>query len=425
MTQTDFNQDGYLEATVGARALQTGAACLSDDVLYAEGGLPARIVDMPADTAIKGGVAITGDDDGVIAAEMDRLSVLPLLADAARWSRLRGGGCLVLIVDDGGLLPDPLNFDRIDTIHELRVYVIDDVSADRLYEDPTQRNYGQPERYRIAVQGMGAQVLVHESRLIEVPGEPMPSRLRGDRIPWRGRPAVTRAYRRVRDYVESLSLSREILRRKQQAVHAMKGLADAILADQEAAVQKRIAMVDRARGVLNGVAVDAEDQYSIVDSGVSGIADLIQEFQVAVAADSGIPVTLLFGRSPGGQNATGDADFEGYYNSVEQLRTLRMQPALERIIALICVQRTIAAKAPQNWSIEWQPLKQLSDKEAADVAKTEAEALKIKTEAIAAAAGTSGLSEDDVRAYMEQERMFGLVPADETAGTATGYAGSL
>ncbi|WP_216848826.1 anti-CBASS protein Acb1 family protein, partial [Klebsiella pneumoniae] len=118
-----------MDAVLGSNSLGAvvSAALVSDSHLYAEGGLPARVVDLPADNAVKGGVTITGDTDGVVQAELERLNVLPLLADAARWSRLRGGGCLLVIAADGGLLRDPLKPERLDTIEELRAFVIDDV----------------------------------------------------------------------------------------------------------------------------------------------------------------------------------------------------------------------------------------------------------------------------------------------------------
>lgn len=424
MTSNTLTQDGYLDAVLGARGLAAavGAAMISDVAMYAEGGLPARVVDLPADDAVKGGMQIDGDDDGIVAAEMDRLNVPAALADAVRWARLDGGGAILLIAGDGRLLPDPLDVDRLDAIKELRVVSINDVSVDRTYQDPTQDNFGQPERYRVSVRGAGAQVLVHESRLIEVPGDPVPPAMRLDSIPWRGRPVVTRPYRRIRSYTESLDLAREILRRKQQAIHKMEGLADAIAADQEALIQRRIAMVDRARGVLNGVAVDSEDDYTIQDSQLTGINLLIQEMQVAVAAESGIPVTLLFGRSPGGQNATGDADFEGYYNGVERIRSRQLKGAAERIISLICAQNTLRDNAPDNWAIQWRPLKQLSEKEVADIDKVKADTLNVTAQAISTAVGTSGLSEQAAYDFMRRERLFGLEPDDATPGTAKTYA---
>lgn len=425
MTTKNFAQDGYLEAVMGARGIAGAitAALISDAAMYAEGGLPASIVDLPADDAVKGGIEIEGDDDGVIAAELDRLKVPAALADAVRWARLDGGGAILLIADDGNLLPAQLDVNRLDSIRELRIVSVNDVAVDRPYLDPMKDNFGQPERYRVTVRGTGMQILVHESRLVEIPGAPVPPSLRMDSIPWRGRSVVTRPYRCIRNYSDSLELAKEILRRKQQAIHKMEGLAQAIQAEQESLIQKRIEMVDRARGVLNGVAVDTSDEYQIQDTQVSGIDKIIQEMQIAIAAEAAIPVTLLFGRSPGGQNATGDADFEGYYNGVERIRTRQLQPAAERLVSLICAQNQLKGKVPENWTVRWHPLKQMTDKEQADVDKARADALNVTAQAIATAVGTSGLSEEEARAFMQQERLFGLEPIDSTPGTTKSYAG--
>jgi len=63
MTTPTFRHDGYMDAVLGAGAIAalTSAIGQSDAAMYAEGGLPARVVDLPADNAVKGGITITGD----------------------------------------------------------------------------------------------------------------------------------------------------------------------------------------------------------------------------------------------------------------------------------------------------------------------------------------------------------------------------
>ncbi|MFY1865620.1 DUF1073 domain-containing protein [Achromobacter xylosoxidans] len=88
-----MNQDGYLSALLGPGmldALPGGLGALDDLVMYAEGGLPARVADMIPDTAVSRGVVIAGDDR--VRDELDRLKALPAVADAWRWARLTGGG---------------------------------------------------------------------------------------------------------------------------------------------------------------------------------------------------------------------------------------------------------------------------------------------------------------------------------------------
>ncbi|CAB3911585.1 hypothetical protein LMG3410_04860 [Achromobacter aegrifaciens] len=423
-----MNQDGYLSAVLGPAMLDLGAVGfggMDDLAMYAEGGLPARVVDMIPDIAVSRGVDITGDDR--VRGELDRLKALPALADAWRWARLVGGGAIVVIAKDGRALREPLNLDGLERLEELKVFTLDEVSAtDRRYSDPNEANFGMPEIYRVRTQTPGAvtaEFFVHESRLIEIPGDPLPAKLNRKGIPWAGRSAVTRAFRAIRRYGEGLHWALRLLEKKQQAVHKMKGLAEAIEAELEAAVRKRVELVDSVRNALNGVAVDSEDDYQILSSDMGGVKDTLAEFQIAVAAETGIPVTQIFGRSAAGLNATGDGDLEALYNTVAMGREVKINPALERLVSLVRAQRTLAAGAERQgeaWSITWPALKPTTAKENAEVRKANAEAQAREMDALSAAVD-NGLSQDQAFQYMKQEGLYGLTP-DAGGQSAKSYA---
>ncbi|ADP15393.1 phage portal protein [Achromobacter xylosoxidans] len=423
-----INQDGYLSALLGPGMLGAGIddVCAQDDMaMYAQGGLPARVVDAIPDIAVSRGVDITGDDR--VRAELDRLKVLPALADAWRWARLTGGGAVVVIAKDGRALREPLNLDGLERLEELKVFTLDDVSAtDKRYSDPNEANFGIPELYRVRTQTPGAvsaEFFVHESRLIEIPGDPLPAKLNRKGIPWAGRPAVTRAYSAIRRYSDGLRWALRLLEKKQQAVHKMTGLVDAIVAGQERAVRERVEMTDSVRNALNGVAVDAGDDYQILSSDMGGVKDTLAEFQIALAAETGIPVTQLFGRSAAGLNATGDGDLEALYNTVAMGREVKVNPALERLVSLIRAQRTLAAGGEaqgEAWSITWPALKPATAKESAEVRKANAEAQAREMDALSAAVD-NGLSQDQAFEYMKQEGLYGLTP-DANGQSAKSYA---
>src|SRR4029079_1846551 len=98
------------------------AAAYDLSTSYATGGLYAAIVDRPADTAVKAGVCIEGDIDSGIQNELDRLHVMAHLADGFRWARLTGAAVLLLIVEDGGRLSEPLNIAALRHIEEIKVF---------------------------------------------------------------------------------------------------------------------------------------------------------------------------------------------------------------------------------------------------------------------------------------------------------------
>ncbi|WP_146696256.1 anti-CBASS protein Acb1 family protein, partial [Haemophilus influenzae] len=87
----------------------------------------------------------------------------------------------------------------------------------------------------------------------------------------------------------------------------------------EPVIRERINLVERGRSLLNGVAVDSEDDYNILNADLGGIVDVLDEFKVAISADVNIPVAILFGQSAKGMNATGQSDFESYYDLVESI----------------------------------------------------------------------------------------------------------
>lgn len=402
---TTFNSDGYESALIGTR--RYGNAVPTHDAMlrYESGGLYARIVDLPCDKAVARGVIVMADDvpEEAVQAELDRLKVMPILADALRVAKLTGGAGIALLADDAAI-NQPLDANNLNRIEELRVFSLRDLSADdATYNDPTQANYGMPTHYRVTV---GAKTFrIHESRLVEISGGRTFNR---QPIPWAGKPDVTRAYAALSRYNDTLELGRAVMERKQQPVYQMEGLAELIQAKLEPLVQKRINLVDSVRGILNTVAVDAKDAYTVLDLNLSGIPDVIHEMQVSVSAETGVPVTILFGRSPGGLNATGESDFESYHEMIEGYQTLKLTPALERLISLIYAQKAFEGNAPENWSIEWPALATPTDAEAAAVRKTTADAAKAEMEALAGAMDVGGLSEEEARAYMESEGLYGL-----------------
>lgn len=419
---TRFNTDGYLEAVVGQRGL-SGTNPISATMLYAKGGLFGAVVDKPAETAMSKGIEVKGDTDKVIDAELDRLKVISAITEALCWTRLFGGAAIIPIMDDG-LLNTPINYDSIGHIAELKVFDIEQISAlPAKYMDPKKANFGMPIYYEIDV-GNGARFVCHESRLIEMGGDILPRSYRQSSalLPWAGRSAVGEAYRITLDYLESLAMAKNILKRKQQGVHQMTGLAEAIEAGLEATVQKRVGLVDQARGILNTVVVDKEDAFTVQDSNLSGIKEVIHEFQVALSAATSIPVTILFGRSPGGLNSTGEADFDTYHDMVEGIRKNKAQPVLERLISLILAQKSLPQKKPDDWFIVWPSLKQLSEKETEEVEKTRAATLLDKINALDRAVGTGALSERQALEYLESEALFGLESPGQSGAGASRYA---
>ena len=425
-----YREDDYLQTVLGHNRdlIKNPVAGLGNTALYASGGIFSKVIDYPADAAVSKGIEIEGDADKLISNEIDRLKVMAVTADCLRWSRLYGGAALVIIADDAGDLSMPLNLKNLNQIQELKVFDINSITASqRVYSDPRKTNYGMPEYYEVSTPfgSINTRFKVHETRLIEFGGDPLPKEMIINNIPWVGRSVASGVYPAICGYRETLLLCREVLRRKQQGIHKMKGLASAIAArgsDAEKAAQTRLSMVDIGRGIRNSVAVDSEDDYNILNNDVAGLPALVQEEQINVSACSGISVVRLFGRPPGGLNSSGGADIENDNAMVDSVRVNRAQPPLERLISLICAQNSIKGNAPQDWKIKWPALKQLTEKEEAEIEKIKAETRKTDMDALLAAEQATGLSEEDARRYIEEKGLWGMKVQDGNATAATKYA---
>jgi hypothetical protein len=87
-----------------------------------------------------------------------------------------------------------------------------------------------------------------------------------------------------------------------------------------------------------------------------------------VSADTGYPITRLFGVSPAGMNATGESDMRNYYDKVRSRQQRVLKPMLLRVVQIISEWQ----KLPEPF-IEFRPLKQMSEKEQAELEKLQAD----------------------------------------------------
>jgi phage-related protein (TIGR01555 family) len=211
-----------------------------------------------------------------------------------------------------------------------------------------------------------------------------------------------------------------------QGVFKLKGLWKQVAEGAKDALQKRMAMVDYTRSSMKSVILDAEgEDFSRVATSFAGISDLLDRFMMLLSASTGIPVTILMGRSAAGMNSTGDSDFRAFYDRVAAYQTRVLTPMLLEIYDM-------AGDAPADLCLEWLPLWEPSEKEQADtklveaqVAKTEAEEYQVwitaqvlMPEEVALAEfsdATNGEIEIDVEARkqsLEQETELALNPPE-------------
>ncbi|MDB5849806.1 MAG: hypothetical protein JWP29_3558 [Rhodoferax sp.] len=418
------------------RFRNTDAMKLADQIsdLYYSSGVAARIVDMPADDALARGYEIEGDVKNAIGDELDRLQVGQRITEALRWSRLFGGSVILLITQDGAdSLEYPINELSLGLITELRVFDVTDLTVPigLTYTDPKAANYDEPQFYDVRSPNTGGYFRVHQSRLIVFSGDPLPRRLTRTRfggVPFRGRGALDGCYESIMRYDAAMAWTERMLERKQQAVFTMEGLAALLAAGMDDRVSARIDRVDMARSVLNTVVIDGGeggvggDSYEVKDLSLMGVTDAIKDSQTAICADTGFPVTALFGTSPSGLNSTGDNDTAGYFRIVDHVQRNDVRPALERLIALVLAQVSFAGARPNQWAVKFHPLWLPSEAEQAKAKLARAQAKQAEAAAAETYATAGAITPDEVRADLTKRGEYDLEAPIDTAAAAAAYA---
>lgn len=93
--------------------------------LYTDNGLFTKIIDAPAEEALKQGFDLglnNPDIEKFVSRSLDDLRWEEHAATAMKWSRLYGGSIIVMLIDDGRGLEEPLNWKNIRSIDELHVF---------------------------------------------------------------------------------------------------------------------------------------------------------------------------------------------------------------------------------------------------------------------------------------------------------------
>lgn len=389
--------------------------------LYEGNGLFSKIIDAPAEEALKHGFDLNLKSDELNAFVEDALDDLEWeekAATAIKWARLYGGALIVMLIDDGRGLEEPVDWEHIRSIDELRVYERSIVQPD--YASLYQQDYGgkgvgnrvskfgQPEYYYVS--SIYGSFKVHESRCLVFRNGVLPEQTSNATYLFWGMPEYVRIRRALRETVTAHTDSVKLLERSVQAIYSMKGLASLLTTDDgENQVLKRLQLVDASRGLLNSIAIDSEgEQYDFKTFQFSGVKDVIDATCNMLSALTNIPQTILFGRSPAGMNATGDSDFESYYNFVEKIQRLMLKRNLRTLLDVVFragIASGDVAEEP-DYKLEFKPLWSLSDTEQAAVDQTKAQTALVKAQTAQAYVDMQALDPTEVRRRLASDEEF-------------------
>lgn len=330
--------------------------------LYAEIGLIQTIVDIPVDDALRGGVTIKSkelDEDEIkeLQNAMEHDGDLHILGMGAKWSRLFGGGGVIVIVD--GQDPEtPLEIETITPGVKVELKSADlwelfstlqitsdmnpaSVSAD--FEFYTY--YGQK---------------IHTSRILKMKGPEAPSFVRPRLRGW-GLSVVETCVRSINQFLKGVDVTYDLLDEAKVDVYKIKNLVNSVMSPQGLqAIQNRVQLANYQKDYQNALVMDSEDDWDHKELSFSGVAESMAGIRKQVAADLRMPVTKLFGSSDSA-GALGNADqndMENYNSMIESTVRMYLRKHIVTLVELKC--QVLFGFIPDDIEIEFKPLRVLS-----------------------------------------------------------------
>lgn len=351
--------------------------------LYRGNDTCARIVEEEPGAMIRSWLKVlVGEDPAAtssIKTRLEELEVRDRIESALNWARAYGGAAIVLGADDGqrNTLALPLNMRNIRSFDWLTAYDCSEIQVASWYDQPSKAKYGEPRTYRLVPKFIGtapiaamANLEIHESRVVQFQGVVTNREmLRANQFPGWGDSVLGRPNRILRDYDIGWDSVAAILQEFAIATYAIEGLANLVATRQDAVVKKRVELIMLQKSVMRGVLMDAKESFKRETVPLSGVADILDRFAKRMAAAASMPVVVLMGESPAGLNATGAQDVRQWYDRVAAKRPRMMGRPLERILEVLFAAKNgpTRGKTPEDWTIEYGPLWQMTALEDAEL----------------------------------------------------------
>lgn len=392
--------DGFVNAMTGigdglrdkaVNAIFSRGRGLADDeleALFQEDWLAARIVEQPAEEALRQGFTITAkvDDDSEGSPEtatdihdaLAKLNTLAAITDGVVWGALFGRGHVLMGVNDGQRLDRPLDLNKARSLDYLSAYDARDLSPHSYYEDdPLSAKFGEPEVYRLqtSVGRTATTSYVHESRLLTFRGVRSTPRYRVQNN-WRDPSVLRRCADTIRGYGTTWQAVEILLQSASQGVYKIQDLIKMTsIPGGEEALTTRMRLIDMARSVARSLVIDAErESFELAATSFAGIPEILDKFMLRLAGAANRPVTVLFGQAPAGLNATGESDVLLWNNQV-QAQQLVIKSQLERLVEVLCSTKNGPTKGavPKRFEIVFPPLRTPTAKERQEIKKLQAD----------------------------------------------------
>ena len=179
------------------------------------------------------GFVVEGDENNFVQPKLESLDAISKIMEMFYWSRLYGGGIIVMGLDDGRDLDMPVDVSTLRNVNYLHVfdrYQVNQGLMPMIDKDINSPNYGLPLYYNIQFNlgdGSYEYLEVHHSRVLRADGIILPARLRSANQYW-GESEIQACMSEVKSFGALIGNISALTRRFAIPIFGIKGLAESL-----------------------------------------------------------------------------------------------------------------------------------------------------------------------------------------------------
>ena len=371
--------------------------CFADRILtdqeaaiaFANNWIARKIVLIPVQDATRKGRTWHGDKASVIRETGRALNYNNAIFTALWQSRLFGDAAIYMGIK-GQDPSEPLELEKIkkNNLEHLTVFPGYELQAEgELNFDVLSGGYQEPEYFSIVGAAGSSATKIHRSRFALFKGGVRPFQQQHAGVatgmtassserPWGGDSVLKSVYDTILHSGGAFAGVAHLMLEANVDVYGIPGLMECIKDEGwQAKLLARLGLANRGKGNYGALIMDANETFHRRSASFANVDNVMEAFQLACAAAADIPGTRFLGRTPAGLSSTGESDLANYYDMVSSIQEVGIEPVIYNIDQAM-LRHTFGTQDTSEFTFEWNPLRQQTDKEKAETALARARAVK-------------------------------------------------
>ncbi len=363
------------------------------EALYYTDGRIKNAVNIVAEKMMQNGFEVEGDDGSLFKA-FGKLNGPAAFTEALKWTRIFGGAIIVLDVSGAGEWDTPWDPSKGGKIRELRVYPRTRVELGMMetVKMPESLYFEKYERY-ILRSASGTTFTVHASRCLIFKSTTkvdaaFPGWLDYERF-W-GLSSIYEGLEDAHHFGTTVQGISHLVKECSIVKYKMSNLEQLVAENDYKSIETRMEAIDEQKSIINGVMLGEGEDCTRENFSFAGLPEIWDRQAMSVAGSYRIPVTLLFGRSAAGMNATGQGDDDNFNSYIAGLQQTQALPPLLQLMGILNAGLKAVYVSDGSLTINFNPLSKRDQK-----ADAETREIQSRTDKNYMEAGV--LSQEEVR----------------------------